>query len=69
MTTVTFWKSDFIGENFDQLVAILKQYALKGIGCWFVDKTSFIQAALPDESHYTWIMDNVANFGNLNLNK
>jgi cytochrome b subunit of formate dehydrogenase len=69
MIIVTFWNADFIGDNHQQLIAILQQYACKGIGCWYITKTNFIQAMLPDESDYTWIMEHVANFGNTKLNK
>ncbi len=34
---VTFWKSDFVGDNYEQLLSILKQYACKGEGYWFVN--------------------------------
>lgn len=64
---VTFWKSDFVGENYDQLIAILKQYATKGEGYWFVVKTNFVRAYIP-ESEYEWIMDNVANYGYSKIN-
>lgn len=69
MVVVTFWKSDFARENLGQLRGILKQYAAKGIGCWFKDKTNFIQAYLPSEDCYEWIMEHVANYGDMNLNK
>lgn len=69
MITATFWKSDFVGENLEQLTAILKQYAVKGIGCWFNNKTNFIEAALPAEDDYRWIMNNVANYGNPEINQ
>lgn len=69
MVIATFWKSDFAGDNLEQLRAILKQYAVKGIGCWFKDKTNFIQACLPGEDSYEWIMENVANYGDTNRNK
>lgn len=69
MTQVTFWKSDFAGANLEQLIAILKQYAVKGIGCWFIEKTNFIIAAMPDESSYEWVMFNVANYGDTSINK
>lgn len=65
---VTFWKADFVGENYDQLLAILKQYASKGEGFWFIVKTNFVRAYLP-EIDYEWIMSNVANYGNLDINK
>lgn len=69
MITVTFWKADFAGGNLEQLIAILKQYAVKGIGSWFIDKTNFIIAGLEDEQSYIWIMENVANYGNIEINK
>lgn len=46
MIVATFWKSDFTGDNLGQLQEILKQYAVKGIGCWFKEKQNFIQACL-----------------------
>lgn len=69
MVNVTFWKSDFLGENLNQLESILKDYAVKGIGCSFILKETHITALLPSESDYVWIMDNVANYGNPNINK
>lgn len=69
MIVVTFHKTDFIGDNLEQLISILNQYATKGIGCWYIKYNNFIQACLPEESDYLWIMDNVANFGNININK
>ena len=68
MSQVTFWKSDFAGENYEQLIAILKQDAVKGIGAWFIFKTNFISAFI-DEGQYEFIMNNVANYGNPELNK
>jgi len=68
MTQVTFWKSDFVGENYEQLIAILKQDAVKGVGAWFIIKTNFISAFI-DEGQYEFIMSNVANYGNPELNK
>jgi hypothetical protein len=68
MIQVTFWKSDFIGANLEQLVAILKQDALKGVGSWFILKTNFIQAFI-EEDQYKFIMQNVANYGDPELNK
>lgn len=65
---VTFWKSDFLGESYDQLLSILKQYACKGEGYWFIVKTNFVRAYLP-EADYEWIMENVANYGNPAINK
>lgn len=65
---VTFWKSDFVGDNYEQLIAILKQYACKGEGYWFVVKANFVRALLP-EDEYEWIMANVANYGNPDINK
>ena len=65
---VTFWKSDFVGDNYEQLIAILKQYACKGEGYWFKVKANFVCAFLP-EDEYEWIMSNVANYGNPNINK
>lgn len=69
MIVVTFWKSDFVGDNLGQLREILKQHAVKGVGCWFKEKTNFIQASLPGEDSYEWIMENVANYGDPSLNK
>lgn len=69
MVIATFWKSDFTGGNLEQLREILKQYAVKGVGCWFKEKTNFIQACLPGEDSYEWIMEYVANYGDPNLNK
>lgn len=69
MITATFWKTDFLGDNLEQLTAILKQYAVKGVGCWFIDKTNFIEASLPGEDDYKWIMNHVANYGNPETNK
>lgn len=69
MVKVHFWKSDFVGDNLEQLIAILKQYAVKGVGCWFDVKENFIDAMLPGEDHYTFIMNNVANYGNPEINK
>lgn len=69
MVTVTFWKSDFAGESLQQLSDILTQYSTKGIGCWFINKSNFIQACLPEESDYIWIMDKVANYGDVNINR
>ena len=66
MKAVTFWKSDFAGETLQQLTEILKQYAVKGNGSWFILHTNFIEAGLPEFEDYSWIMDNVANYG---LNK
>ncbi len=68
MIQVTFWKSDFIGANLEQLVAILKQDAVKGVGSWFILKTNFIQAFI-EEDQYEFIMQNVANYGDPELNK
>ena len=68
MIQVTFWKSDFIGDNLEQLVAILKQDAVKGTGNWFILKTNFIQAFI-EEDQYEFIMQNVANYGDPELNK
>lgn len=68
MIQVTFWKSDFIGANLEQLVAILKQDAVKGVGSWFILKTNFIQAFI-EEDQYKFIMQNVANYGDPELNK
>ena len=65
---VTFWKSDFIGDSYEQLIAILKQYACKGEVFWFIVKTNFVRAYLP-EYDYTWIMEHVANYGNPEINK
>ena len=64
----TFWKSDFVGDNYEQLIEILKQYACKGEGYWFEVKANFVRALLP-EDEYEWIMANVANYGNPNINK
>lgn len=69
MIVATFWKSDFTGDNLEQLREILKQYAVKGGGCWFKDKTNFIQACLPSEDCYEWIMEHVANYGDNSVNK
>lgn len=69
MIVATFWKSDFAGDNLEQLYEILKQYAVKGVGCWFTDRTNFIQACLPGEESYEWIMEHVANYGDPSLNK
>ena len=69
MIVATFHKSDFVGNNLFQLIDILKQYATKGIGCYFINYKNFIQSCLPNESDYTWIMEHVANYGNLNINK
>lgn len=69
MIVATFWKSDFAGENLLQLREILKQYAVKGTGCWFKEKTNFIQACVPSEDSYEWIMEHVANYGDLSQNK
>lgn len=69
MVIATFWKSDFAGENLEQLREILKQYAVKGTGCWFKEKTNFIQACVPGEDSYEWIMEHVANYGDTNRNK
>lgn len=69
MIVATFWKSDFTGDNLGQLQEILKQYAVKGIGCWFKEKQNFIQACLPDEESYEWITEHVANYGDPNRNK
>lgn len=69
MIVATFWKSDFVGDNLEQLQTILKQYAVKGIGCWFKDRTNFIQACLPSEDSYEWIMEHVANYGDTNRNR
>lgn len=66
--SVTFWKSDFAGENYEQLIGILQQYALKGEGYWYELKQNFVYACLP-EKEYEWIMENVANYGNPNFNK
>lgn len=64
----TFWKSDFTGEAYDQLIDILKQYATKGRGYWFDVKTHFVRA-YPPEDEYEWIMNHVANFGLTSINK
>lgn len=69
MIVATFWKADFAGDNLEQLRGILKQYAAKGVGCWFKDKTNFIQACLPGEDSYEWIMEHVANYGDTSINK
>lgn len=69
MIVATFWKSDFAGDNLEQLREILKQYAVKGVGFWFKDKANFIQACLPSEDSYEWIMEHVANYGNTSRNK
>ena len=69
MKTVTFWKSDFAGENLEQLIAILKQYATAGTGCWFILHANFIEAGFEDFGAYGWIMENVANYGDLKINK
>jgi hypothetical protein len=66
--TVTFWKNDFAGDNLEQLTAILKGYAVKGKGYWFIDQYNYIHANLP-ESDYTWIMKHVANYDNIQINK
>jgi hypothetical protein len=66
---VTFWKSDFSGYNLDQLTAILKQNACSGKGYWFIDRTNYIQASFGDEKEYEWIMEHVANYGDLNINR
>ncbi|MDR1112224.1 MAG: hypothetical protein LBL18_00460 [Bacteroidales bacterium] len=66
--TVTFWKSDFAGENLGQLIGILEQDAIKGVGRWFMNKTNFIVANMLT-SEYEWIMNNVANYGDLTINK
>lgn len=65
---VTFWKSDFVGSNYEQLLEILKQYACRGEGYWFIVKANFVRAYLP-EGDYEWIMNNVANYGNPEINK
>jgi hypothetical protein len=65
---VTFWKSDFAGENLDQLKAILIQRACEGRGYWFIDRPTHFRANM-DEGNYDWIMENVANFGNPEINK
>ena len=64
----TFWKSDFRGQAYDQLLDILKQYALKGEGYWFIVKTNFVRAYLP-ETEYEWIMGHVANYGLTTVNR
>lgn len=66
--TVTFWKSDFAGDNLEQLTAIMQQNATSGNGYWFINKTNFIQANMT-EPEYEWIMNHVANFGNTEINK
>lgn len=65
---VTFWKSDFVGENYNQLIDILRQHAIKGKGYWFDVKTNMITAMLPEQD-YEWIMNHVANYGDENINK
>lgn len=52
---VTFWKSEFFGESYDHLLSILKQYACKGDGYWFIVKTNFVRAYM-HEADYEWIM-------------
>ena len=69
MVIATFWKSDFAGDNLVQLREILKDYAVRGTGCWFKEKTNFIQACVPGEDSYEWIMKHVANYGEPNRNK
>lgn len=69
MVIATFWKSDFAGDNLAQLREILKDYAVRGTGCWFKEKTNFIQACVPGEDSYEWIMTHVANYGDINRNK
>lgn len=64
----TFWNSDFTGEAYDQLLDILKQYALKGEGYWFIVKTNFVRAYLP-ETEYERIMGHVANYGLTSVNQ
>lgn len=65
---VTFWKSDFTGDNLEQLTAILKQKACLGMGYWFINRTTHIRANM-DEQEYEWIMEHVANFGNPEINR
>lgn len=65
---VTFWKSDFAGENLEQLRAILVQRACSGKGYWFIDNPTFFRANM-DEGNYAWIMESVANYGNPEINK
>ncbi len=68
MNTEIFWKSDFVGPNYDQLIDILKQEAVKGEGYWFMVKTNFVVACIRNDQYY-WIMEHVANYGDPNINK
>ena len=64
----TFWKRDFTGDAYDDLLDILKDYALKGEGYWYIIKPNFIRAYLP-ENEYEYIMNKIANYGNTTRNK
>lgn len=59
---VTFWREDFVGTSYDQLLEHLKKLADKGEGFWFIVKARYVRAYIT-ETDYEWIMDNIPNYG------